>query len=288
MGTDRRSIVAGLAAGIVMPIAFGATGQPARASAAVLVPEQPRKFLWCTVVRRPDLFLDHAQRMGAHGLVVRTDNGWLLRELPNLKRLGLTVYGWRWPSIVVAEAETETHRIRSLASAGLDGYVVDIEAHDNKLPHYNWDQPGLQPAAERFCENIQAIKSDYPTFHRFGFTGAARGARSARIPYAEFLASADVVYPQAYWYNTPLYPHRRTPVKSFEYVIENWRTILPAAKPFIPILGNLPQCTPAEIGDAWENIVKARSMAEAHFYPYSDVTKSSIPESVWAKLESLT
>src|SRR5260370_5173957 len=90
------------------------------------------KFLWIVKMNSESAetaFAKHALAIGATGVCIRTSSTRFPQTIGRFKKLGMTVYAWRWPQSVPSKAMAEAKLVATkLIPAGLDGYVADPES----------------------------------------------------------------------------------------------------------------------------------------------------------------
>jgi hypothetical protein len=216
------------------------------------------KFLWVIHLTSPASVLDHAKRMGACGIVVRTDRSNKLNQPETLRyfQQGLAdngmpgkVYGWRWPSTTNNDAsgkwgpyayDEADYVINALMPAGIDGYIVDPEC-ENSGDGNCWN--GQVTLADNFCKTIRKAADALQNTGRsflFGVTSGCQYPRTKRdIPLATFMQYCDRSYPQSYWYGDGgILQNGKSPVAAYELGVECWSKIN-ADKPVVPMAGTL-------------------------------------------------
>lgn len=71
-----------------------------------------RKVLWIVnmdTAAQESRFIQHAQAAGANAVCVRTSSTRLPGSIAAFKALGMTVYAWRWPSVIPANTMAEAN-----------------------------------------------------------------------------------------------------------------------------------------------------------------------------------
>ena len=235
-----------------------------------------RKVMWSvnmTTRAIENRIRDHALAGGADAVCIRTSNKGLEESIPRFHAAGLKVYGWRWPAVEETSAPHHfapmeaQHVALRLVPAGLDGYIVDPEA-DTGRSNDNWNRSGLEQLAADFCEEIRAAGG---THFPFGVTsGCIYPNNRRRMPWAQFVAASDALFPQTYWralLGTPPQPtgiNGGTPLKAATRGLSSWETIN-AGKPIIPMAGEIELTTIDEIED-YGIAVKSLGLNQFHFY----------------------
>jgi hypothetical protein len=196
----------------------------------------------------------------------------------------MQVYAWRWPA-VRPQPNSSTHYYAKdeaqfvadkLIPSGLDGYVVDPES-DGEGQSNDWNQSSLAPLAKAFCKKIRdAAQAAGLANFRFGTTSGCNYPSpngKPNIPWSEFVAQSDVLYPQTYWRWTTSHGdvadiNGGTPKKAIDRGFAAWNPVA-AGKPVIPMAGEVDVVTASEIRD-YGAILKAKKITEIHFYADSD------------------
>jgi hypothetical protein len=236
-----------------------------------------RKVLWSYDPDQAGL-LDKARTINASAVCIRTDLAWLPAAIPQFKQHDIAVYGWRWPAIrptttppphYYADDEAN-YVVTELIPSGLAGYIVDAESDGPKAPEREWDSKVVdtKTLAATFCKTIKdAGMKAIPTF-LFGMTSGGTYPKAyPQIPWAEFVAASQALYPQVYWYkDKQQYPGRSTPQDSYNTCIPLWQKIA-AGKPLIPIIGEIASVTSQEIA-SYSAIITANKLTEVHMYTY--------------------
>jgi hypothetical protein len=251
-----------------------------------------RKVLWVVDGDRRGL-LERADFIRAQAVCVRTTNGWLGNSIRDIKRSGFDVYAWRWPSVDPAAnsnhhyAESEAAFVLDLIAEGLDGYIVDPEADDGRASD-NWNSEACAGLANSFCSTIKLAGRRKNPHFLFGMTSGCDYPRiKPKIPWAEFLAHSDAVYPQIYWAPDYISAHRTNPDDAWTVGMAAWRRILPGSMRIVPIMGEIGINKPAEIRRFGE-IAAANNLAgEIHFYAYDDAMRDATFAPTWDALRTL-
>jgi len=231
------------------------------------------KTIW--VVNYDDLaqFVIRCVAVGATSVAIRTDND-LVKAIAEFHKVGISVFGWRWPSAKRDAAMKEADKVSSLLVNGLDGYYVDPEGAPGKS--YDWDQAGLEQLATDFCTKI---KTAAPT-KILGTTSHYRGKKAfGKLPWSQFFQYSDVLLPQAYWRSTEGVIGHGIPQDNYRMSQIFWSQTGAPTNKIIPIAGELGVSTSAEI-DAYVKEAKTQGIADLHFYAFED----SVKESVWSAI----
>ena len=248
-------------------------------------PAFARKVLWIVGMSQPAevRLLAHAQAGRMDGVCIRTDNTRLPSAIARFHQRGLKVYGWRWPA-VVPKPHSRTHYYAAdeamyvaeqLIPKGLDGYIIDPESEPGS-PDNDWNKTSLAPLARSFCRTIRdaAVAAGRDDFV-FGVTsGCDYPTSRRRIPWAEFVAASDALFPQTYWRWTNPATHRiqningGTPDRAIDKGLASWRR-LPGNKPIVPMAGEIDVIAVDEI-PSYAARVAAEGVDQYHFYADSD------------------
>jgi hypothetical protein len=247
-----------------------------------------RKVLWI-VDGNKNRLLKKADYIRAQAVCVRTTNSWLEGSLADIKRQGFDVYGWRWPAVIEPPRDPRHHYamneaafVGRLIDAGLDGYIADPES-DAGRANDDWNDRKWAPLANQFCDAIAipGVRKN-PKFI-FGTTSGCRYPTLFRqIPWPEFVAHSDALYPQCYWIGDGQPVNGGTPQSAFARGMKSWRTIAPPAMRIIPLIGEIAGVKAAEI-DAYQDIIDANGIGEIHFYTFTD----DVPAENWDALRRL-
>ncbi len=255
------------------------------------------KILWLISIgsNATQHIVQHAQAAGADTVCIRTSNPSLPAAIPVLHEAGIDVFGWRWPAVKPTPnrkshyfADDEANYVvQKLIPAGLDGYIVDPES-DHPGDTNDWNHSSLAPLAKKFCETIKVGASGNAAFH-FGITSGCTYPSAGEkpfIPWAEFVAASDALYPQTYWRWTnpttgkPQSINGGTPKAAIAIGRASW-TRIAAGKPIIPMAGELNVITADEI--AAYGLASAETAGELHFFADSD----GVPANNYAAIKSL-
>jgi hypothetical protein len=230
-----------------------------------------RKVLWIVDMNsdaKETAFAKHALACGANSVCIRTSSKRLLDAIARFKALGMSVYAWRWPSVVPARTQAEADFVaKKLIPAGLAGYIVDPES-DGPGPN-DWNRGGLDTLAKQFCSTIKGGAAGKPFV--FGTTsGCAYPGPGGKpnIPWVAFFSASDVLLPQTYWRWTDGGKIKNinggTPAKAIARGVKAW-TPKSMGKPILPMAGEVDVVKPDEIADYGAKLV-AMGVQEAHFY----------------------
>jgi hypothetical protein len=240
-----------------------------------------RKVLWIVTMNQAGeaRLLQHAQDSGANAVCIRTDNTRLPDAIGRFKQKGFRVYGWRWPA-VVPKPNSTTHYsatdeakyvVEKLIPAGLEGYIMDPESEPGS-PDNNWNNTALAPLARSFCKTIRdgAAAAGVASF-AFGVTSGCNYATSRKkMPWSEFVAASDALFPQTYWRWTNPDTGRvqdingGTPDKAADKGLASWRQVA-NGKPIILMAGEIDVIKADEIPD-YAARVRREGLDQYHFY----------------------
>jgi hypothetical protein len=231
-----------------------------------------RKVLWIVNMNTDaaeTAFAKHALACGANTVCIRTSSKRLPGAVARFKELGMSVYAWRWPSVIPARTRAEADLVaKELIPAGLGGYIVDPESDG---PGSNdWNQEGLDDLAEQFCSTIRtaARGKSFVLGTTSGCTyPSARGKPD--IPWATFFSASDILLPQTYWRWTNSTGKVQdinggTPGKAIQSGLNAWKSKADG-KPILPMAGEIDVITPDEIARYGAKL-SSLGVAEAHFY----------------------
>src|SRR3954451_1745395 len=220
--------------------------------------------------------LQHAQTARAQIVCIRTTNSRLGDAIGRFLQQNIKVYGWRWPAVKPTPTST-THYYaadeaafvaQQLIPAGLDGYIVDPES-DAAGAVNDWNDTSHAPLARAFCKTI---KDAAPAGFHFGITSGCvypRLDNRPHIPWAEFVAASDALYPQTYWRMRDQHGQIKdinggSPDSAIDRGLDAWGRIA-AHKPIVAMAGELELVTADELA-AYGIRTLHEGMAEAHFY----------------------
>lgn len=239
-----------------------------------------RKVLWAVDMPNCSELLAHAKEAGVAAVCVRSSNKALADAIDVFHRSGIEVHAWRWPA-VKEQPHSSTHYyaideanyvVEKLMPLRLDGYIVDPES-DCDGGVNDWNHVTLAPLARQFCEIIKngAQNAGLGNF-QFGVTsGCAYPPHSGKpnIPWQEFVAASNALYPQCYWRWTnpqtgkPQDINGGTPAAAIRSGLAAWRPIA-GGKKIVPMAGELAVITPGEITSYATDALDATN--ELHFY----------------------
>jgi hypothetical protein len=241
--------------------------------------------------------VQHAKAASIDTVCIRTDSPRLPDAIGRFHALGMKVRAWRWPGVIPSNTGTyyalrQAHYVAdTLIPAGLDGYIVDPES-DHAGDNNDWNQKSLAPIAKEFCEIIRTGAKGNPFL--IGTTsGCTFPAPTGKpdIPFAEFFAGSDALYPQTYWRamlfdnnlkkEVPTDIHGGTPAESMK---RGWAAWSPGSmgRPIIPMAGEINLVTAQEIADYGVELTK-RNVSEANFY----ADESDVKPDVLAAIKAL-
>lgn len=244
------------------------------------------KVLWIVDMDRPadeTRLLQNAKAAGAQIVCLRSTGKRLPDAIGRFHGQGIKVYAWRWPAVRPTPNSASHYYAMDEAAfvaghlipAGLDGYIVDPESEGDGAVN-DWNDTGLAGLAREFCRTIRdsANQAGLAGFH-FGVTsGCAYPSPNMRpdIPWAEFVAASDALYPQTYWEmrtgNDAIAINGGTPDKAIDRGLASWRHIA-AGKAILPMAGELDVIGDDEIG-LYGARLRQEGVAAAHFYADSD------------------
>lgn len=237
-----------------------------------------KKALWVTSFNSGaiDRLLDHCSEAAVELLCIRTTSSALPDAIGRFAEHGIDVYGWRWPAVVSGQhsaphyfAKDEADYVaNTLIPAGLAGYIVDPES-DAPGDVDDWNDARHADLAAEFCKRIRDAST--PGFH-FGITSGCEYPRNHRhIPWTQFVAASDALYPQVYWRSSSSGAvHGGTPTSSYQRALGAWEAIA-NGKPIIAIGGELGLALPREIQEFGDLVRDKQDIA--HFY--SDFSDAS-------------
>ena len=234
--------------------------------------------------------LDKAKFIGAQAICARTTNSWIATSINLIHQNGLKLYGWRWPSVrPIANAHDPHHLfalneaqfVTGLIKSGLDGYIADIEC-DKPTDNNCWNNVALRELATEFCEAIRKPgRQKNPDFF-FGLTsGGAFPEPNNRpdIPWKEFAAQSDALFPQSYWVADGQRILGGTPLAAFNRSVRAWQLICPPNIKIVPMLGEIEAASAAEI-KSYQDIIDTHQLSEIHFYTHTEDVKRDRWEAV--------
>jgi hypothetical protein len=232
------------------------------------------KFLWIVNMNTETAetaFSKHALAIDATGVCIRTSSKMLPDTIKRFHDLGIKVYAWRWPPASSAGSQREADLVADkLIPKGLDGYIVDPES-DKAGATNDWNRVVCAPFAKAFCKTL---KDAAPAPFVFGTTsGCAYPAKNMKpnIPWAEFFAASDALYPQCYWRWTNPETGQRgqkingsTPQNAISKGMKAWQP-KSLGKRIVPIAGEVDVVTADEIA-AFGVALGNMNVKEGHFY----------------------
>jgi hypothetical protein len=248
-----------------------------------------RKVLWIVNMNTDaseTSFAKHALACAADTVCIRTSSQRLPDAIQRFKKLGMSVYAWRWPSSVPKRAMAEADFVAGkLIPAGLDGYIADPESDG---PGVNdWNKPGLEQLATDFCGTIRkAARNGFVLGITSGCSYPAANMKP-HIPWKEFFSASDVLLPQCYWRWTspttgkPDKINGGTPAKAIAKGVPAWKA-KSLDKPIVPMAGEIDVVLPDEI-TAYGQALAAGGIKEGHFY----ADTGDIPVANLAAIQSL-
>jgi hypothetical protein len=220
----------------------------------------------------------NAQLMGAGAVAIRSDSSRLTTCMARFKAANFKVYSWRWPAVVQNQggrfATDEANYVaQTLIPAGLDGYIVDPESEQDGASN-DWNRIDVPVAqlATTFGQIIQkaaqaAGRADFV----FGITsGQDYPASRPHIPWKEFVAVSDALFPQVYWRardNNDVCQLVKDgkPDSAFDRALPCWRAIA-NGKPIIPMAGELGCVRDRQELTAFAQRAKKEVLTKMHFY----------------------
>jgi len=219
----------------------------------------------------------HAATIGANTVCIRTSSPILADAIPRFHAAGMKVYAWRWPAVVPTRrpphyfaTDQANFVATTLIPAGLDGYIVDPESDDDHGVN-DWerrDVGDLAQLAQSFCATIRHAAANSGRPFLFGTTSGSNYPRvKPKIPFQEFFAASDRVYPQTYWrmrdkHDRPVDIHGGTPASAMPGGLADFAV---AHKPIIPMAGEIDTVTPEEIAQ-YGALLAQHNITEGHFY----------------------
>jgi hypothetical protein len=265
-----------------------------------------RKVLWMAEHGSKDHLLERAQYVRAQAVAIRSDYDWLEAAIPEIQAEGFSVYAWRWPACRPYAPPPGGHNpphwyaldeatyIVRLIQAGLDGYIADPEG-DNDQGHADWDyeEPHQSPTnaelAVTFCDTIKiAGRKKNPKF-LFGLTSGNRYPQNKpHIPWPEFVAHADALYPQCYWWADGVAENGGTAQSAYDLGVNSWNQIAPLAMPIVPIIGHITQPGDGSPIAAFQQVIDAHKLSEFHIYTCSDASLAAEFRRNWDALRNLS
>ena len=244
------------------------------------------KVLWIVSMNQAaeERQLKNVQTAGVQIVCIRSTSPRLPSAIGRFHQQNIKVYAWRWPAASPTESSSPHYFamdeanfvVQQLVPAGLDGYIVDPESEADGAAN-DWNHTALAPLARSFCKTIRdgAAAAGLANFH-FGITSGCTypspGMRP-NIPWAEFVAASDALYPQTYWgmlnsHEDAIDINGGSPDKAIDRGLASWKSIA-SGKPVIPMAGELDVIADDEIA-AYGARLRQEGINEAHFYADSD------------------
>jgi hypothetical protein len=260
-----------------------------------------------------DRLKQHLTDTGANLLCIRSESPYIRELMSELQPQGIKVYAWRWPNLFPDPAagpnpavddtqywQNELVTAQQLITAGIDGYIFDIESDDgihSKKHHYlpyphDWDNPTISSAerataATTFANGISKAFTTRHGPYLLGLTSHQWGfSNYPDIPWQPFLDVCNALFPQTYWYadgsdnnvkdcgpvSYDYSTHPLQPVCTPDQAIKNGFTDYANKKnasgailPIFPIAGEIGCAKFGEITHFGE-LVAQRRLTQAHFY----------------------
>jgi len=253
------------------------------------------KVLWAVSMDTPAEQASLAQvahMIKANVVCIRTSSPLLESSIAAFHALNIQVYGWRWPAVVPTHspphysAPDQANFVATvLIPAGLDGYIVDPESDEDGGVN-DWQRTNVDTAtlARNFCATIKNAAAHAGRPFVFGTTsGCTFPQTKPRIPFAEFFAASDNVYPQTYWrvrdrHNNPVSSHGGTPTSSMNAGLAAYSI---ANKPMRPMAGEIDCVTAAEIA-SYGALLAQHGISEGHFYEFNHRVKPEVLSAIQA------
>jgi hypothetical protein len=232
-----------------------------------------------------DRLFSHAQSMQAGGVAIRTVSGRLPGSIQRFHGAGMKVYAWRWPTVVPHAgggryAIDEANFVaQTLIPAGLDGYIVDPESEGDGASN-DWNRTNLPiPAAQLATQFCQIIRTAAQAAHRNDFllgltSGGNYPATLTHLPWAEFVAGTDALFPQLYWRarnNHDVCKNVRdgTVGTAFDACLPSWHAIA-QGKPIVAMAGEISCVSDLSQIAAFRQRATAENLSLLHFYTDDD------------------
>jgi hypothetical protein len=244
-----------------------------------------KKALWVTSYSSGShtRLIDHCTEAGISLVCIRTTSADLAGAIQKFSANNIEVYGWRWPAVLPGPhhaphyyaKDEATYVAQTLIPAGLAGYIVDPES-DGPGEVDDWNDAKHRQLAKDFCARIREAAP--PGFH-FGTTSGCEYPRNhSRIPWSEFVAASDALYPQTYWQSAAHGPvHGGTPLSSFGRGRAAWESIA-NGRPIIAIGGEISKASALEIRE-FGDLIRGRQEV-AHFYADSSATPPAVLKAI--------
>jgi hypothetical protein len=239
------------------------------------------KTLWAESMSdqpEEDQLFNHARSMQAGGVAIRTVSTRLAASIGRFQAAGMKVYAWRWPAVVQHQggrfAIDEANFVaQTLIPAGLDGYIVDPESEEDGASN-DWNRTDVPVAqlATQFCQIIRnaAHTANKPDFLLGLTSGGDYPASRRHMPWAEFVAGTDALFPQLYWrarnnHNVCKTVRDGTVKTAFDACLPSWRNIA-QGKPIVAMGGEISCVTDMTEIAAFGTRTGAENLAAMHFY----------------------
>lgn len=254
-----------------------------------------KKTLWIVDIKTEaaeKMFAKHALAVSATAVCIRTSSSRLRGAIDRFHKIGMEVYGWRWPSALQSAALAEANKVaQNLIPAGLDGYIVDPESDGPGNNDWNNPKKDLGPLAKQFCDTIRKAAGKNFVFGTTSGCAYPSAGGKPHIPFKEFFAASDILLPQTYWRWTHFDQNKKkdvveginggTPAKSIKRGLAAWKPKA-GSKMIVPMAGEVDVVTPQEIADYGAELAKL-GVAEGHFY----TDNGKIPVPVLAAIKAL-
>lgn len=228
-----------------------------------------------------DRIYHNAQLMGAGAVAIRTTSNILPASIARFHTANMQVYAWRWPAVVQNAGgryaiDEANYVAQTLIPAGLDGYIVDPESESDDGAYNDWDRTDtpvpLTQLATAFCQIIRsAAQAAGKNNFLFGITsGGNYPATLHNLPWQQFVAASDAVFPQLYWRardgnDVCRLVRDGTPKTAFDTCLPSWRAIA-QGKPIIPIAGEISCVSDVAEISAFGARAVAEHLPTMHFY----------------------
>jgi hypothetical protein len=249
------------------------------------------KTLWAESMRdqaEEDRLFNHARSMQSGGVAIRTVSTRLAASISRFQAAGMKVYAWRWPAVVQNQggryAIDEANFVaQTLLPAGLDGYIVDPESEPHSA-YNDWSRTDV-PVPQLATQFCQIIRNAANTANRGDFllgltSGGDYPASRPHMPWAQFVAGCDALFPQLYWRarddNDVCQRVRDGTVNTaFNACLPSWRNIA-HGKPIIAIGGEISCVIDMMEIATFGTRAHAESLAGLHFYTDDDHVTSNL------------
>lgn len=220
--------------------------------------------------------LRNAKTARVQTVCIRSTSPRLPGAIRRFQQQNMKVYAWRWPAASPTQSKSPHYFatdeanfvVEELIPAGLDGYIVDPESEGDGAAN-DWNHTSLAPLARSFC---QKIRNAAPAGFHFGITSGctypSHGMRP-NIPWAEFAAASDALYPQTYWgmvnsHEDAIDINGGSPDAAIDRGLASWKPIA-SGKLIVPMAGELDVITTDEIAGYGVRLQR-EGINEAHFY----------------------